>query len=101
MNRKKQTLAILPLAALCALMPPLIGLAVSQPEEGAPVLVVVPPWQDAAGIVAGAGGGLIGPLRTPVAVLAAPGGPDFAARLRAAGALGVLDGRAAARICGV
>lgn len=64
-----------------------------------PVLVILPPWQDAEALVAAAGGRLIGPLRAPFAVLA-DGADGFAERLRQGGAWAVTDGAGVARICG-
>ncbi|MBK5927500.1 hypothetical protein [Rhodobaculum claviforme] len=80
-----------------------LGLGVaaqSGPPDGAGVLVVVPPWRAADGVVARAGGVMLPQPRAALSVVAAGPGPDFAARLRAAGAWAVLPAGAVSLLCG-
>ena len=89
-------LLVFPALALAAV--PALVLSAPIGRTG-PHLVVVPPWLRAADVVLSAGGAPVGPAEAPLAVLATAGGPDFVARVRAAGAL-VLDGRALSPFCG-
>ncbi|SES29586.1 hypothetical protein SAMN04490244_109142 [Tranquillimonas rosea] len=89
--------AFLPGATGLAAVPVLVSLA-SSAQPGAPVIVVGP---DAVRAIHVAQGRRIGPRRAPLGVLAVSDRPDFANRLRQSGAWAVLDGRAAAWICGV
>ncbi len=95
-------LTALPLATL--VLAPWISAANAPPRAGDPIIVVAPPWRDAAAVTKAAGGRVIGPRPAPLAVLAEPpagGDPgDFRARLRAAGALLVFDATRLAAICG-
>jgi len=70
-------------------------------SAAAPVLAVAPPWIDLDAAIARAGGRAISPAPAPLAALAVGPGPDFARRLKAAGAWMVLDGRRLADLCGV
>ncbi|MFO7856293.1 MAG: hypothetical protein R6V44_13975 [Paracoccaceae bacterium] len=96
-------LAALTLGPLAA-APAAALLALPSPGAAGPLLVVAPPWRDAAALLAEAGGRPVGPAAAPLGRLAADADPDhpraFAARLRAAGALLALDARALARLCG-
>jgi hypothetical protein len=68
------------------------------PPEGPVLLVVVPPWEEGAQIVAQAGGRIVGPDPGWLTVLAADATPEA---LRDAGAVMVADGTLAARLCGL
>lgn len=68
------------------------------PPESPILLVIVPPWEDGAQIVAQAGGRIVGPDPGLLTVLAADATPQA---LRAAGAVMVADGTVAARLCGL
>lgn len=83
------------------LLSPLAVALAGAPQDGRPVLVLLSPWTDADTIVRSAGGQIIGPLSAPFATLAYSQEPDFAARLRAAGAVAVRDGQQLAKLCGV
>ena len=83
------------------LMTPLAVALADAPHEGRPVLVLLSPWADADAVVRSAGGQVIGPLSAPFATLAYSQDPDFAAKLRAAGAFAVRDGQQLAKLCGV
>ena len=81
---------------------PLFALAGARPDPTSVLLVVVSPaGPGAVDVIRAAGGVPIGPNRAPLASLAAPAAPDFALRLRDAGAWLVLDGQRLAAICGV
>ena len=87
-------------ALLCAL-PGLAAaplLAAAPPAEG-PVLAVAPPWRSAEAVAAAAGGWPVGPAVGRLGVLATGQGPDFPARLRAAGAWAVLNPAFAFGLC--
>jgi hypothetical protein len=86
-----------------------IGLALSGPAlplfavpggAGGLLLVVVPPWEDGAGVIDAAGGWLVGPDQPIIGIYATSDAGGFAGRLRAAGAWLVLDGQAVATLCG-
>ncbi|SDZ98774.1 hypothetical protein [Rubrimonas cliftonensis] len=78
------------------------ALALSAPlgPVGGPVLVIAPPWLDAAAAAEAAGGRIIALREAPLATLAVFGSPDFAPRLRAAGAFAA-NGLVVAELCGV
>ena len=80
---------------------PLIGLAAAPAPRPGDVHLVIAPKERARAIVLRAGGAEVAPVAAPLAVLAASTDPDFADRLRRAGAWLVLDGQAIARLCGV
>ncbi len=93
---------------LAVLSGPVAAVVGGTPRTDSPMLVIVPPWLDAASVVDGAGGRLIGPVRAPLAVFAtvADGAghaatSDFVRRVRDEGAWWVTDGTALAAICGV
>ena len=86
----------LPLLAL----QPLVALSRADPGDHAVHIVVVPPWRDAAEVVARAGGHLIGPATAPFAVLAQGSTPGFAAAVQARGAWLVLDAQTLLMLCG-
>ena len=89
-------------AALCVTLVAPFGAALTlPPQAGQPVLVVVPPWQDAARMIDDAGGNEIGPFTAPFARLAISDDPRFAESLRALGSWAVRDGATLARLCGV
>ena len=88
-----------PAAALEAAGAP--GTASDPASAAAPVLAVAPPWIDLDAAIARAGGRAVSPAPAPMAALAVGPGPDFARRLKAAGAWMVLDGRRLADLCGV
>jgi len=88
------------MAAALALFGPVLPLLSAKGASGDLVLVVVPPWQDGARVIAAAAGRPVGPVRGPLGQLAMSDGVDFAARLRSAGAWLVLDGQAVSTLCG-
>ena len=90
---------ILAAIAITCAAPGVMALS-NPPVPGAAVLVMLPPWADGDGLVAAAGGQVVGPLRAPFAILALSQNADFAEQLRLAGAWAVADGTALARICG-
>lgn len=90
-------LAVLGAMVVCV---PLVAIAVAPLETGRPVVVISAPWADADGLIRISGGQSIGLERTPVATLAYAAQDDFFDKLKQNGAWAVLDGRAAARICG-
>lgn len=96
MNRR---LALATLALV--LLAPLGALLAAPPQVGMPVIVFVPPWQDAARLVDLAGGQVVGPESAPLAVLAYSSDPDFARNLMLSGAFGVRDGSLVASLCNV
>lgn len=77
-----------------------LSLGASAPPGGDVVAVVVPPWRTAEAVVAAAGGVLLPVAGAPLSVEAASADPDFAARLRAAGAWAVLSADATSFLCG-
>jgi hypothetical protein len=80
-----------------------LGLAARKPADpggAAALLVITPPWRTKDAVVAAAGGVLLPGPRAPLAALAVGPGPDFASRLRAAGALLVLASGAGDAVCG-
>ncbi|NNE51056.1 MAG: hypothetical protein HKN30_01475 [Sulfitobacter sp.] len=83
------------------LLGPLISLAAAQPAPGEVALVVAPPWVTLPPIIESAGGQPIGPVGTRLASFAQSDDAAFFARVKAGGAWFVLDGRAAAGLCGV
>lgn len=83
-----------------ALMAPLLPLLSLPAGSGALLLVIVPPWGAPLAVIADAGGRPVGPERSVLGYFATSDGPDFAARLRAAGAWAVLDGDAVSSLCG-
>ena len=93
----------LPVALLPFLLPfsaPLVMLAVSAPQPGAPVLVVSN-WGFATEIkVAALDGEVIGAVGAPYGILAQSDDPEFARRLRDAGAWLTFDGRLIAALWG-
>ncbi len=71
------------------------------PREGAPVLVIAPPWSDGAGsMIAKAGGRAIGPGAASFGALAVFDGAAPVTQRRALGAWSVRDARAMASLCG-
>ncbi|MBY6005760.1 hypothetical protein KUV62_17700 [Salipiger bermudensis] len=73
----------------------------SAPGDGAPVLVIAPPWSEGAGaMIAQAGGRAIGPDAASFGALAVFDGAAPVAQLRAFGAWAVRDARAMASLCG-
>lgn len=90
---------ILLIGAICLFLP-MMALGRPAPvETTGPVLVVLPPWIDAHGVVEEAGGQIIGFDRAAFAVLAIGAHPDFHRALRAAGAWAVRDGSIIASLC--
>ena len=90
--------------AACAavgLSAPFISLAGSTPVPGGIALVIAPPWVATEAIVDAAGGRAVGPVSVPLGMLAQSDTPDFADKLRKAGAWFVADGRPVALLCGV
>ena len=92
--------ATVPAFLLSLAITPAALLATAPPGDG-PVLVIAPPWADAAGVVAAAGGRPSGPLRAPFALLARFPTPAAARAARAHGAWAVIDGAAFAALCGM
>lgn len=89
------------IVALClALTTPLAALLAAAPRPSGPVLVIVPPWQNAGDIIRAAGGLEIGPETAPFAALGQSDDPGFAQRLMAAGSWSVVDGTQIAQFCG-
>jgi hypothetical protein len=82
-------------AVVCILAPTALALS---PRAGEPVAVIAMPWSDvnAATVIATAGGQLIDVAASGVVAIGLGQQTGFAGRLYAAGALLVLDGRAAA-----
>lgn len=79
----------------------IVSFAGAPGQAGQPVLVVAPPWSGgAAAVVARAGGRIIGPEVTPMAVFAVFDAPLPLADLRRFGSWAVADGRRLAAICG-
>lgn len=70
------------------------------PSDAATVTVLVPPWRTAEAVVTLAGGVALPVPGTPLARVAAGAGPDFAERLRAAGAWAVLPSDSTSFLCG-
>jgi hypothetical protein len=60
------------------LVAPIATLVAAQPQAGAPLLVIIPPWRDADGVLADARMRPASPVRAPFAVLATPLAPDVA-----------------------
>lgn len=83
-----------------ALSGPVLPLFTLPPPTDGIVLVVAPPWHDAAAIIDTAGGRLVGPATTWLGAFATSDAADFAERLRAAGAWASLNGTALAELCG-
>ncbi|WP_094023590.1 hypothetical protein [Maliponia aquimaris] len=88
-------LIVAPAAALVASFAGVPG------QAGQPVLVVAPPWAGgAAGVVARAGGRIVGPQVAPLAVFAVFEPPLPLSDLRRAGSWAVADARRLAALCG-
>ena len=83
-----------------ALAGPVLPLLSLPTGKGALVLVVTPPWTHPIAVIEAAGGRPVGPDRSVLGYFATSDGPDFAVRLRAAGAWAVLDGNAVSSLCG-
>ena len=74
----------------------------AEPDVGAPVLVVAPPWgPPPESIVHAAGGAVMSPEQNTISTLAVSEDADFLEKLRQSGAIILLDGRRLAAICGV
>ncbi len=80
--------------------PAALTLSAPPGPPGSPVVVVAPPWDDPVDAALAAGGRIIALGEAPLATLAVFDSPDFARRLRAAGAFAA-DGAALAALCGV
>ena len=89
---------LIPLFSISAAL--VLSLGAEGPPDGSTLAVVVPPWRDAGAVVAAAGGVLLPVASAPLSVQAAGPEPDFAARLRAAGAWAVLPADANSFLCG-
>lgn len=87
-------------ALLMALLTPLAGLLAYPPQVGAPVLVLVLPWQNPTDIIKRAGGQQIGPQSARFAALGQSTNPDFTQNLLSAGSWSVRDGTRLAQLCG-
>ena len=87
--------------AIAAGAGPVVSLAAAPPPGDGSIHLVVAPAALRARVLDTAGGHPVGPADAPLAGLAASPDPDFAARLKRAGAWLVLDGEAVARLCGV
>ena len=93
--------AFLALLLSSLLAVPAMALLAAPPPAQGPRLVLHAPWADGGALVLAAGGAPIGLFTAPMGLLAiAEDAAHFDARLRAAGAWGVLDGTALALICG-
>ena len=87
------------IGAMCLFLP---LMAIGRPAVaavGEPVLVIVPPWQDAHQIVSDAGGQVIGFDHAPFGVLATSAHPDFNQFVLDAGAWAVRGGAMLANFC--
>jgi hypothetical protein len=84
-----------------AIGPVALAMAWRTAAPGEPALVIAAPWTDVEALVAAAGGRVVAPASAPMATLGVF--PDAASLARVVGAGGwlVLDGRAAAALCGV
>lgn len=86
--------ALIPALALLAFSLPVVGLAAVAPDGASEIAVVGAPWADVsrmAEIVASADGAIVRVGGLQNVIVAFSEHPDFAARLRAAGAWLVLD----------
>ena len=79
----------------------LVPFVVAPAPDGDLALVIAPPWVDIDTVIAGSGGGLVGPVQAPFATLARFETDVPVHRLKGHGAWAVLDGRRIALICGV
>lgn len=79
--------------------PALIGMGQFKAVAGDPVIVIVPPWESALGVMAEADGRMITPGRLDAIALVYSDDPNFAADLYAAGALAVVNGSLANLLC--
>lgn len=86
--------------ALALLAPAGMAAARLAPRPGGPVVVVAAPWDSTARVAAEAAGLLVAPGRVEWVGLAYSPAPGFAASLREAGALLVLDGALSDAFCG-
>jgi hypothetical protein len=91
--------SVLSVTAICLFLPLMaLGRPASDAVDG-PVLVIVPPWDNAHQIVADAGGQIIGFDHAVFGVLASAPHPDFNQSLLDAGAWAVRDGAILASLC--
>ncbi|MGY6411146.1 MAG: hypothetical protein ACXIUV_09005 [Alkalilacustris sp.] len=88
---------LIPLFSISAALA--LSLGAAAPAPGGALAVVVPPWHSAEAVVTAAGGVLLPVPGAPLSVQAAGAGPDFADRLRAAGAWAVLPADATSFLC--
>ena len=96
-----QRLGLLLLSGLVILMPGMLVLAATPPPDRDLLLVIAPPWAGVEGVVADAGGRVVGLDRTPFAITAVAEDPlTFRAAVRAAGAWAVLDASQISAFCG-
>ncbi|MEI4486062.1 hypothetical protein V8J36_07650 [Frigidibacter sp. MR17.14] len=72
----------------------------SRPVAAGLVLMVVPPWADAAAVAAHAGAQLVGPTSAPFGTFVSVDGTAQLDALEAAGAWFLIDGDTARWICG-
>lgn len=93
-------LPLLGVVTLALLAPAGMVSARMAPAPGTPVVVVAAPWGSAARVTAEAAGLLVAPGRVRAVGLAYSPEPGFAASLRRAGALMVLDGALSEAFCG-
>lgn len=97
-----RTFTLIGMFLAAALTGPVLALSQSAPIAGEVTVVAALPWSGRpADMVARAGGRLVGPGTSPLAVLAISDGQDFAKQLKDAGAWLVLDGRRLSSLCGV
>jgi hypothetical protein len=80
--------------------PPAAAMLAAPPASDGVVWVLAPPWRSAVAVVEAAGGRPVGPVAPRVGQLAAGTAPDFAARLRTAGAWLVIDDTRLLALCG-
>lgn len=86
---------------LVSLTTPVLAVVSTTAQQNADlVLVLHAPWQSGPNIVDAAGGRAIGPLGSPLSILAASEAPDFVARIHRQGGW-ALDGNIIAALCGV
>jgi hypothetical protein len=84
-----------------AVGPAFLALSSGSPRPGEPVLVITAPWTDPESVVTAAGGRVIAPASAPMATLGVFADAAALARVGGAGGWLVVDGRAAAALCGV
>ncbi|MGG7566981.1 hypothetical protein ACQ5SO_12580 [Rhodovulum sp. DZ06] len=93
-----------PISALCFALLAAAPLATAiasapEPRAGEAMVVVAPPWRDAAALAASAGGLVLRQGRIPAVAMSYAPDPDHADALRRAGAIAVLPADLALILC--